>query len=305
MPSPPENAPGAAPELPVPYPVLAPRITAARPISAAARGTDDARQMDDILANLGYGYDERQNVFYSLVNAWQRKYGYCSLYDESSAPSGMIVDAEPIYFNYGGRRYLLELWKGQYGMTTGCEVGFYRDSGKKLLGAEWFESVPNAEMLDMSATLLRDGALVFTRRAIHWWLTGFRLGMFSEPSSLAMLVRIMFPDCTMCCAFLAAARALGYSEREAFAQGTSVTIYFGVPKSRQPATRTRLLMDFTQTKNRLLCEEFMKLVGEDGNMYEILAGARIRHPELYASAMRIGRAPDPLVKFTGELPDAG
>ena len=38
---------------------------------------------------------------------------------------GMIIDCEPVRFYYGGKKWLIELWKGQYGMTTGCEIGVY------------------------------------------------------------------------------------------------------------------------------------------------------------------------------------
>lgn len=48
----------------------------------------------------GYLYNPKQDIFYSRKNAWQRNMGYCRLYDEAEAPSGMIVDCEPIYFEY-------------------------------------------------------------------------------------------------------------------------------------------------------------------------------------------------------------
>ena len=38
---------------------------------------------------------------------------------------GMVFDCEPLYFSCNGKSYLLELWKGQYGMSTGAGIGFY------------------------------------------------------------------------------------------------------------------------------------------------------------------------------------
>ena len=49
--------------------------------------------------------------------------------------SSAIIDCEPIYFSYGGKRWLIELWKGQYALTTGAESAYiepicpYRSSG--------------------------------------------------------------------------------------------------------------------------------------------------------------------------------
>ena len=37
----------------------------------------------------------------------------------------MVFDALPIYFDYRGRTWLIELWKGQYGINTGAELGIY------------------------------------------------------------------------------------------------------------------------------------------------------------------------------------
>ena len=81
--------------------------------------------LEEIIHNLGYGYDKWQDIFYSKLNGWQRDMGYCRLYDEVAAPMSMIIDCEPIYFEYDNKKWLIEFWKGQYGMTTGCEVGVY------------------------------------------------------------------------------------------------------------------------------------------------------------------------------------
>ena len=37
----------------------------------------------------------------------------------------MIIDCEPICFMYGGKNWMIELWKGQYGLETGGEIGVY------------------------------------------------------------------------------------------------------------------------------------------------------------------------------------
>ncbi|MDR3310050.1 MAG: DUF4474 domain-containing protein [Oscillospiraceae bacterium] len=256
-----------------------------------------------LIAGFGYGYDAAQNVFYTRVDAWQRRYGYCSLYDEGTALSGMIIDCEPVYFIYNDRVYLVELWKGQYDLTTGCEVGIYRDSGYNLLGTRWFESVPDGELLDMAASLYRNGELLFTRRGRHWWLTGFKLAEFSEPRDLELVTTLRFPDPAMCRAFTDAAREAGYTEEEAYAYGDTSVVYFTKPKLRQPVTRTKLISTPTQLKNKLMCEAFNAFAGgENRSVYEILADAKENYPEVYDEAIKLGRSMEKYTSRLGDLP---
>ena len=37
----------------------------------------------------------------------------------------MVTQFEPIYFDYDGKTWLIEFWKGQYGINTGAEIGIY------------------------------------------------------------------------------------------------------------------------------------------------------------------------------------
>jgi hypothetical protein len=73
-----------------------------------------------IMSDLGFTYDETQDIYISRVDSWQRKAGYSFLVDLSAAPVGMIIDCEPIIFDYNGQVYMIELWKGQYDLSTGA-----------------------------------------------------------------------------------------------------------------------------------------------------------------------------------------
>jgi hypothetical protein len=265
----------------------------------AQNGTQSRRDYDDpdergdfdrLLADAGYGYDERQNVFYSLLDAWQRQYGYCRFYDDSTAPCGMIVDCEPIYFEYAGRYWLIELWKGQYGMTCGCEIGVYTRTSENLFGSELYANTSDGDMLDMSMTLYRFGRVMFTRSARHWWLTGFRLAEFANPEELTVSATITLKDALMRDAFVAALTRTGYSERDMSVRGNAVSLVFAKPYTVQPATRTRFIVWFTQRKNRLLIREFKKLTGGRDNMYEILDLTREKAPRLYDRVLDMGRS---------------
>lgn len=74
----------------------------------------------------GFNYDPGQDIIYSRMDAIQKKLGYCWKYDEGAAVISMIIDCEPICFTYGGAKWMIELWKGQYGIETGAEVGVYK-----------------------------------------------------------------------------------------------------------------------------------------------------------------------------------
>ena len=52
---------------------------------------------------LWFGYDPHQDVFYTIIDPWQRKMGYTRLYDEAAVLSFMVLDSEPIYFEYDNK----------------------------------------------------------------------------------------------------------------------------------------------------------------------------------------------------------
>ncbi|MGN1083756.1 MAG: DUF4474 domain-containing protein [Lachnospiraceae bacterium] len=92
----------------------------------AGRSTEQkAYELNRDLEPFGFLYDETQDKIYSAMNPWQREVGYCKLYDDATLAMNMAIQCEPIYFNYDNRRWLIEFWKGQYGMSTGGEVGIY------------------------------------------------------------------------------------------------------------------------------------------------------------------------------------
>jgi hypothetical protein len=59
--------------------------------------------------------------------ACQRSLGYFDLYDQVSFLGGLNIDCEPIEFNYGNKKWKIELWKDSYlfGDATGAEIGVY------------------------------------------------------------------------------------------------------------------------------------------------------------------------------------
>ncbi len=167
--------------------------------------------LDTLSEPVGYCYDACQDLFIARRDAPQKIFGYTTFYDLAAPYFNMIFDYETIYFNYDGRTWLLEMWKGQYGINTGCELGlYYADTiiQPKDYSSTLFHSVEAKDMLDISLELNRTPRKenVFTTvgkvSKHHWWLTQFKMGMFSKPQNLLVNTAVRFKDCYMLYSFL-------------------------------------------------------------------------------------------------------
>lgn len=256
---------------------------------------DDKQKLEQMLKDTGYSFDDKKSIFYARTDAWQKKYGYCQLYDEAMAPLSMIVDCEPVRFDYNNEKWLIELWKGEYGITTGGEIGIYKTEDQDLsipevFSGTFYHAILDEDWLLMSMTLRKGDQILFQRRDRHWWLTGFVLGEFSEPGELVMDAGITLKDDGMRRAFVNKLIQMGYSGRKIRVVGNTVHLIYDVPHSPQPYTRADPLESLMQKKNRYLCEQYMKFSGNTGNMYEALNNVRRRSPELYDMILSMGKS---------------
>src|SRR5258706_10535457 len=179
----------------------------------------------------GFDYDPSQDIIYSRRDALQRKFGYAYAYDKYAFVMSATIDCEPIFFDYGGKTWMIELWKGQYSLETGCEIGIYnRNSNDKsfpysaldeFFGKREKDDVPkhnlffncasDDEMLSMSFTLFHKGKKLFSRGPEkHWWLTAFKWGIYSNPADLRMEIAITFEHADMQAAFVSALQHMSY-----------------------------------------------------------------------------------------------
>lgn len=133
-------------------------------------------KLNELIHPWGFSYLPSQDIFTSELDAWQRKFGYHSLFDQSAPHFNMVFDCEPIYFNYQGRTWRIEFWKGQYGINTGGEIGVYcADSivAPEQYADAHFHSVEDSQLLCLEMELYEKGCRLFRIRERHWWLTGF------------------------------------------------------------------------------------------------------------------------------------
>ncbi|ROR27210.1 uncharacterized protein DUF4474 [Mobilisporobacter senegalensis] len=259
--------------------------------------TDRNAQVETLNSELepfGFSYNYKNDLFYSLMYCWQRNMGYCRFYDEAAAPLSMIIDCEPIRFEYNGRKWLIEFWKGQYGMTTGAEVGVYATTNLETDFPDFFndtmyDSVSDEERLVMSFSLKKDNNLLFYREGLHWWLTGFKLGEYTNPKSLLMEIRISFPNTAMRDAFVDALFETGYSYENVFIKHYTVYIIFDKPKTKQPYTRTKLMQKFILGNNKFYCSFYKFITRKYDNTLDKLQYLRVYSPFLYRHALSIGK----------------
>ncbi len=264
-------------------------ICSGRDIGVSSVNTAQAWTPNSALAELvyaaGFLYDPSQDIIYSRIDPLQEKFGYCKLYDDSAASlMSTIIDCEPIYFTYMNKDWMIELWKGQYCLETGAEIGLYnRDSDaidpRDIALGKFFNCVDEGDRLNMSFVLKKNGIELFRRGPEeHWWLTGFKWGEFTyNPSTeLTMTLSITLKDSDMRIAFLHGLNDLGYIESyvDIYSSSNStgsvqwdeentVTFTFGVPKSQQPDSRASDFDD-DQTRNQSFIADYNSIKNELG-----------------------------------------
>jgi hypothetical protein len=251
-------------------------------------------ELDKLLSDAGYAYDASQDIFYTKMNAWQRKYGYCRLYDEAAAPAGMIIDSEPVHFEYDGKRWLIQFWKGQYYLNTGCEIGVYYTEEPDLavphiFNGTFYKCVDNADRLAMAYTLMKNGRELFHREEKHCWLAGFKPGEFSEPGELSVRIRITFKNAQMCGSFIRALRKIGYQDHEINTNGISVVFLFDRTHTPQPVTRSEETDWIIQRNNERICNRFQEVTKGCTSWPEKLRAIREKEPLIFEALIKTGK----------------
>ena len=224
----------------------------------------DKEKVEEINSGLddyGFYFEDSEDIISSKMYCWQREMGYCQLYDDLAPSLNMIIDCEPIYFYYDKRRWLIEFWKGQYGMTTGGEVGVYA-TGKKdvdipdVFTGTFYESVSDKYLLQMKYILKKNDNQIIEREERHWWLTGFDVGLFSKPEELSLKIEITFPYLDMQRAFIDGLYYAGYKANEIKINGRMVKLVFTSPKTKQPQKYSKFMVGCIQLLNRFYCNLF-------------------------------------------------
>lgn len=265
---------------------------------------EKVKALNQALKPFGYRYCEKQDIIISTRNNWQRTMGYCRFYDESAVAANMVFDCEPVVFFYNGRKWLIEFWKGQYGISTGGEVGIYKAREEirlpGIFSGTFYESVEDWELLPIEFALKKNGKILCERCALHWWLTAFLPGEYSRHESLSMEIKLTFPDCEMRNAFLEGLYRLGYEKHEVCVCNSTVRVSFTAPKSGQPK-RCRFRVRLAESKNRRSCAFYRRFTGCFQTNLDKITYLICLYPKAYQFLLCAGRLSNKnrrLKKFT-------
>ena len=155
----------------------------------------------------GFKYNTKDQVFITAEDAWQRNFGYEETYDNFAGAGAISYDTIRVKFNYQGNEWMVQFWKGQYGLVLiGAEVGLYNRK-ENATASSYYDCVTDEEKLNMSMKVYRQNAenqnkydLLFKRSPSKtWWLTGFTPGtlsagsyVVSEDATKKLMVQVTF-----------------------------------------------------------------------------------------------------------------
>lgn len=248
-------------------------------------------RLNAALSPYGYCYKPQCDCFSTTKDAWQKEMGYCRFYDESAPLMNMVFDCEPIYFTYDNKNWMIELWKGQYGMTAGAEIGIYATKEYEGGAAQdlFYYGVSEQEELNLGFTLKYGNTVLVQREEKHWWLTGFCLGSFVWPHELCMEARIHFPNAGMKNAFYEGLLRAGYRPEEIQVNCCCITFCFCVPKTNQPERCGSFRLKRIQRKNRKRCRRYLRVTKRFSCTLDRVTWLGYCFPILYRCLIRFGR----------------
>jgi hypothetical protein len=141
----------------------------------------------------------------------------------------------------------------------------------------------------MSFALRKNNNLLFTRSAYHWWITGFKLAEFSQPSELTMDIILDLYDKQMVDAFVNGLREAGYTEGEYAVRGRRVYIHFDKPHTLQPITRNNITVYLMQRNNKSFCDSYNYLTEAYTETVDKLAYVKNKSPHMYNQILNMGK----------------
>lgn len=261
--------------------------------------TEKCQLLNELIQPFGYQYLSCQDIFFSTFDAWQRNFGYTQSYDCLAPYFNMVFDSEPVYFNYHNRTWLIEFWKGQYGINTGAEIGIYcADSiiPPQKRSSELFHTIPNEELPLFSMNLKRNadqhGGSIANLSMPHWWLAAFRIGCFSQPDNLCADFCIRFPYRDMMYAFADALIQLGYDASSLKQWDSSICFSYKAAITPIPCGFfTKLVRLLAQWKNRFFCWLYLMITRPFCCTYDRLLYLYFYLPLIFRHCLRLRRCP--------------
>ncbi len=174
---------------------------------------------------LSYQYSYIDDYYYTNdKEAWQYNFGFGKIYDFVSPYILLEYDYVRVFFTYENKDWMIQMWKGQYGMIFyGGEIGVYNRPHSEKGVHEWtmYSCPAEEDWLGMEMTLyhqdiqgnyIREFSREYDK---YWWCTGFKNGHLrqEEPADeLRLEARITFKDEEMRDLFTAGLAECGFGE---------------------------------------------------------------------------------------------
>ncbi|MBR5562031.1 MAG: DUF4474 domain-containing protein [Clostridia bacterium] len=170
-----------------------------------------------------YRYDGDGNFYYTDdKDCWQKNFGFNEVYDNFAPLTVMYYDTVRTTFIYDNKEWMIQMWKGQYGLPfIGGEVGVYT----RPIGSDGTHYVcaDKEDWLNMEMAFMWDEYSDGNYRAVfnrdyekYWWCTGFVVGfpngsLRKTLKEFRIVHHITFKDAEMANAFCEAFEKNGFT----------------------------------------------------------------------------------------------
>lgn len=188
---------------------------------------------------LGYRYSYKGDYYYTDdKNCWQKIFGFNFAYDWLAPLFLMEYDYVRVFFPYEGKDWMIQMWKGQYGLVFyGSEVGVYnKPEGKEsATRLAHYAGADMPDFLKISNALYRKNPstgeyeLEYERPYDdYWWNSGFVPGHLWDTTpcnELRTVTRITFKDAEMAKLFTDGLVECGFREMQSVESVTPDTFF--------------------------------------------------------------------------------
>jgi len=154
------------------------------------------------ILGIGFEFSYEELLLYAQTNVWMRDFGFTVLYDLFCYTTPFFFyNTRRIKFDYNGLEWMVQIWKGNYLVSNGAEVGIYNRQPGSF--GTYYDCANDEQMLNMSMKLYHGDDLILERpEQLHWWITGFKISDTLYPARhLTLDFTIEMPDEEMLAAF--------------------------------------------------------------------------------------------------------
>jgi len=195
------------------------------PETGLVHGTSDKG-----LTDLGFEFDMNEMVVYATFNCWMRNFGFCFGYDAFCYLTPFFdYRTRRFKFDYDGKEWMIQVWKGKYIVANGAEVGVYNREPGSQKDITYYNCASDEDCLKMSFNLYHDDTLFLSRSAEkHWWVNGFKLcsDEIYLPNELTIDFNIEMKDIEMLKAFTESIDNNFYGDVTYTTNGLTVSVHW-------------------------------------------------------------------------------